>query len=113
MMSILIKGMSMPPNDGRGRRAFITKRNDEFVLLVETVIELDDRHMDVYPLVEIPEPHGDLIDRDALRIFHAEAEKGRYGGGSLYFVGENRFMQRFEEAPAVIGAEASEEDENG
>lgn len=55
----------MPPNDGRWRRAFITRRDDELVLIVETVIELDNRHMDVYPLVEVPEPHGDLIDRDA------------------------------------------------
>ena len=109
-MSILIKGMSMPPNDGRGRRAFITRRDDELDLIVETVIELDDRHMDVYPLVEVPEPHGDLIDRDALRKEHAQAESGVYGG--RYAVGENRFMQRFEAASTVIGAEAPEEEED-
>ena len=63
--------------------------------------------MDVYPLIELPEPHGDLIDRDALRKVHAEAEKGRYGG--VYLVGDNRFMRRFEDAPAVIRKEGSDD----
>ncbi|MBQ6163941.1 MAG: hypothetical protein IJK23_05655 [Clostridia bacterium] len=106
-MSILIKGMSMPPKDGRAHRAIIKQHDGEFILLVEDAKDFEDRHMDVYPLVEVPEPHGDLIDRDALRKVHAEAEKGRYGG--VYLVGDNRFMRRFEDAPAVIRKEGSDD----
>jgi hypothetical protein len=47
------------------------------------------------PLVEIPEPHGDLIDRDALRI--AELD-------TLIMI---RYKLAY--APTVIEAEGSEE----
>ena len=55
-MSILIKGMSMPPNDGRGRRVCFTQKDGEWVLIVEDAKSYDDRTAHVYPLVEIPEP---------------------------------------------------------
>lgn len=64
---------------------------------------------DFCPIVEVPDRHGELIDRDALRKAHAQAERGAYGG--IYVVGANRFMQRFEAAPVVVGAEAPAESE--
>lgn len=64
-MSILVKGMPMPPKDGRAHRAIIKQHDGEFILLVEDAKDFEDRHMDVYPLIEVPEPHGDLLDRDA------------------------------------------------
>lgn len=56
------------------------------------------------PLADLP-PHGDLIDRDALRDRHADAE------GGFYRIGGNRFMRLFENAPAVIPSDLPPEEE--
>jgi hypothetical protein len=57
--------------------------------------EYTDKRADFCPLIEIPEPHGDLIDRDALRI--AELD-------TLIMI---RYKLAY--APTVIEAEGSED----
>lgn len=54
------------------------------------------------PLHELP-PHGDLIDRAALMEEHAKAESAKYG--NLFVAGDNRFIHRFLDAPAIVPAE--------
>ena len=66
-MSVCVKGMYLPPscyfcpmtNDG----FYICKANNPHKLLEE---DCEERRPNWCPLIEVPEPHGDLIDRDAL-----------------------------------------------
>ena len=44
-----------------------------------------------------------LIDADALMDKHRKEERERYGG--TFVVGDNRFMQRFMDAPTVDAVE--------
>ena len=68
-MSVLVKGMEMPKNcyvcefitfDS----GWICKRLKRKIINVE---KCNPKDKDC-PLVEVPAPHGDLIDRDALNI---------------------------------------------
>lgn len=65
-MGIYIKGMDFLPEDGT---EFIVKK-DEYGTWIKPI-----GHMGFsMRLIEIPEPHGDLIDRDALNIGEYERE---------------------------------------
>lgn len=64
------------------------------------------------PLVELPEHHGDLIDRDALSLRGKlksieEGEIQIYGGASWRFAG--KCIAAIEDAPTIIEAEGAEE----
>lgn len=61
-MSIIIKGIEMPTTCGQCRIKNAIEC-DEWKLVRSVAL---DRHRDC-PLIEIPEPHGDLIDRDVTR----------------------------------------------
>ena len=75
-MSIIIKGMDMPTNCGDCYFEQMGAEEDEYgdtcisyCLLTEWRISLsnrDDKILPSCPLVEIPTPHGRLIDGDAL-----------------------------------------------
>ena len=64
MMSVLIKGMKMPKNCG-----VCPVEHYECMLLGDTYVmqyfDGDERHP-YCPLIEVPTPHGRLIDADAL-----------------------------------------------
>lgn len=101
MSSVLIENMTVPESCGRCPFNY----SSLYCVLTGSSIDRDDEYkerLNHCPIHELP-PHGDLIDRDALRKVHAEAEKGAFGG--LYVVGTNRFMKRFEDAPVVIPAD--------
>ncbi len=74
-MSVCVKGMHLPPscyfcpmtNDG----LYICKANNPHKLLEE---DCEERRPDWCPIIEVPEPHGDLIDRDALPTPRVEWE---------------------------------------
>lgn len=79
-MSILIKGMEMPTNCGDCYFEQIGAEEDDYgdtfcisyCLLTEWRIALsnrDDMKLPSCPLVEIPTPHGRLIDKDELLKF--------------------------------------------
>lgn len=98
-MSILIKGMKMPtsclkggcPLDGFACQLW----EDKYWSRVESPEKM--RHKNC-PLIELPD-HGDLIDRDAMRI-----TVGRTNGKML-------FAELLKKVPAVIPAERSEDGE--
>lgn len=115
-MSILIKGMDMPKNCTWcpcGRADAVTKdpMNDE-IFNMFCMAKKD--YWTCYrrisgkpiwcPLVEVKTPHGRLIDADKLADEHIRAEWNKYHLKKL-FVGDNRFMQRFVNAPTVIESE--------
>ena len=84
-MSIIIKGMDMPTNCGDCYFEQIGAEEDDYgdtcisyCLITEWRIALsnrDDKKLPSCPLVEIPTPHGRLIDEDTLN-FHYEKEDG-------------------------------------
>lgn len=94
-MSILIKGMDMPKEEGRVLKIFPDGR---------VAINLNDN---VAKAVEIP-PHGRLIDADALhysrvRIYHEDGTVGGYNAVVM--------SAEIKDAPTII--EAEEERRNG
>lgn len=101
-MSILIKGLIMPSCcDGctfsdwsNLHQTASCKLHDYDPCFSDYSREYTDKRADFCPLVEIPEPHGDLIDRDALRI--AELD-------TLIMI---RYKLAY--APTIIEAEGSE-----
>ena len=61
------------------------------------------------PLVEIPEPHGALIDRDALNIGEYEREDDDTGTLEISLGGLLDLYHKVKDAPTVIEAEGSED----
>ena len=94
-MNVIIKGMEMPKNCdecGFEHRAYC--------FLVDTVIESNDRP-DWCPLVEVPTPHGRLIDADALKVSLVFAEKtAEWAVPALKAV-----LMVIDEMPTIIEAE--------
>ena len=102
-MSVLNKGMKMPENCIKcpmqfGGMCYVMPAEVDESRVASTVEEaLKQGKPDWCPLIEISEPHGDLIDRDALRI--AELD-------TLIMI---RYKLAY--APTVIEAEEGSEDE--
>ena len=88
-MSVLIKGMEMPK---KGYKDIRIHADGSWTAYAETV-----PYNDIYgAAVEVPTPHGRLIDADELLT---DANKLRYGEGWLITV------ENIEAAPTVIEAE--------
>ena len=62
------------------------------------------------PLVEIPEPHGDLIDRDALGLGEYEKVEEDTGTLEISLGGLLEVYHKVKEAPAIIAREDGETD---
>ena len=82
-MSILIKGMEMPENCDTCPLSKWDSTNEKFYCIFDNC-----------PLVEVPTPHGRLIDADALDYKLGSSDRDIYVRGVLE-----------EEAPTVIEAE--------
>ena len=102
-MSVLIKGLIMPhccdvctfSDWSNLHQTASCKLHDYDPCFSDYSREYTDKRADFCPLIEIPESHGDLIDRDALRI--AELD-------TLIMI---RYKLAY--APTVIEAEGSED----
>ena len=96
-MSILIKGMEMPQKCGQCK--LYHAEHPMHCMAVEGHRTVDAPYgmprPDWCPLVEIPTPHGDLVDRDYLLSEYDRQHKGLAGGA-------RRIM---EQAKTVIKAE--------
>lgn len=93
-MSVLIKGMEMPKKAYKDIHGTLWSNGRfTFTYLNNTISD--------YKVVEVPTPHGRLIDADALLM---DANKLRYGEGWLITV------ENIEAAPTVIEAEENEND---
>lgn len=103
-MSILIKGMEMPTSCEKCP----CKTADAFGGLgcqatgYIPLRKVNQNRPDWCPLIPVP-PHGDLIDRDALR------EEWLENGENEYVYDTNAFLDSLDDAPTIIPA--SEEDE--
>lgn len=101
-MSVLIKGMEMPTNcydcpfirQSFGYDFYCAKGNG----IEDDIKNVYSKRMDDCPLVEIPIPHGDLVDRNYLISEYDRQHEGPAGGA-------RRIM---EDAPAIVEAEWSE-----
>ena len=108
-MSILIKGMEMPKHAGVNEdkdtvyRCIVIAHPDnsaELVIDTEFASPYDNGHnVKRYPLVEIPTPHGRLIDADELEKCVHE----------WYDVGEYVFADTIRNADTIIEAEVNGE----
>ena len=108
-MSVLIKGMEMPKHAGVNEdkdtvyRCIVIAHPDnsaELVIDTEFASPYDNGHnVKRYPLVEVPTPHGRLIDAD-------EIEKCVH---EWYDVGEYVFADTIRNADTIIEAEVSED----
>ena len=107
-MSILIKGMRMPENCIKcpmqfGGMCYVMPAEVDESRVAPTVEEAwKQGKPDWCPLVEISEPHGDLIDRDALNIGEYEREDDDTGTLEISLGGLLEVYHRVKDAPAII-----------
>ncbi len=112
-MSILIKGMEMPKNCNECKfgtwsnlhQTAACKRHDFEPCFKDHSREYMDKRADFCPLVEVPAPHGDLIDRDALNIGEYEREDDDGGTLEISIGGLLSLYHKVIDAPTVIEAE--------
>lgn len=109
-MSVLIKGMEMPLHATRNGEkgtiyqcAVVVHKDNTAELVVRResaypFANCNEAHIDKYPLIEVPTPHGKLIDAD-------EIEKCVH---EWYDVGEYVFADTIRNADTIIEAEVSE-----
>lgn len=101
-MSVLVKGMDMPEKCSECRmqtdEGFCSAMPKEFCGYVS-----DEKRSEWCPLVEVPEPHGDLIDRDEVRndVFRHLSIKGEEN----LLPAEKSIFGNLIKAKAVIEAE--------
>ena len=101
-MSVLIKNMDMPKNciECRFRQyeyCDLQHQDVYAVNIIDHALSLE-RHPSC-PLIEIPTPHGDLVDRSELLAEYDHQHKGPVGGARQIIV----------DAKAVIEADGREE----
>lgn len=104
-MGIYIKGMDFLPEDGT---EFIVKK-DEYGTWIKPI-----GHMGFsMRLIEIPEPHGDLIDRDALNESIKELRKTKplYKLNEFWELEGTEIVNLIMGSPTVIEAEGGENHE--
>lgn len=107
MSSILIKGMEMPKTCeacdfchwSNIHQTGICDRCDDEPVCIDYGTDYRRGRASFCPLMEVPTPHGDLVDRDYLLSEYDRQHKGPAGGA-------RRIM---EEALTIIEAEGSEE----
>ena len=110
-MSILIKGMRMPKNCIKcpmqfGGMCYVMPADVDESRVAPTVEEAwKQGKPDWCPLIEIPESHGDLIDRDALLDMVRDVNTDYY----CEVLGVT--VEDIDSVPTVIEAEGSEDDE--
>lgn len=84
-MSVLIKGMKMPSccdvctfSDWSNlHQTACCKMRDYEPCFEDHSMDYTEKRADFCPLIEVPEPHGDLIDRDAFTADYGMADECR------------------------------------
>ena len=94
-MSIMIKGMEMPQYTTKAE--FGRDADGHYLCIVYT--GNDTKNPDIFDVVELPTPHGRLIDADALR------EEWLENGENEYVYDTNSFLESIDNAPTIIDAE--------
>lgn len=123
-MGIYIKGMGMPSccdvctfSDWSNlHQTACCKLHDYDPCFADHSREYEDKRADFCPLVEICEPHGALIDRDAFRADFSMGENCNKCGVELKRCEYDRIYTKMDfcgwldDVPAVIEAEGSEDE---
>ena len=104
-MSVLIKGMEMPK---KCLDCPMCDNNDDCVIQEDKHFHTWEEQIAGCPLVEVPEPHGDLIDRDALDIGEYEREDDDTGTLEISIGGLLNVYHGVKDAPTIIESEGSE-----
>lgn len=106
-MSVMIKEMNFPKNCMECDLHFIARGLDnECIFSNDTVDDCTERRLYRCPLVEIPTPHGRLIDADELK---KKLEKHREMCGDIELAhGIDEAIRILENATIIIEAEVSE-----
>lgn len=105
-MSFIIKGIDIPKTCRQypccADNGLVGMQRDYFCAALDCATSIDelDQKLTDCPLVEIPTPHGRLIDADALR----KTIESIYGGALWTF----DCFECIRKAPTVIEAEVSE-----
>ena len=114
-MSVLIKGLIMPSCcDGctfsdwsNLHQTASCKLHDYDPCFADYSREYTDKRADFCPLVEIPEPHGDLIDRDAMIAqMESDAEQMEEPIAKMFAYAA---INDFKHAQIILEAEGSED----
>ena len=117
-MSVLIKGMKMPTcceecqlmHEGYLYGKFfpcVCNAIGGQMLIKPSEVDMRDG---LCPLVEVPTPHGDLIDRDALGLGEYEKVEEDTGTLEISLGGLLEVYHKVKEAPAIIAREDGETD---
>ncbi len=115
-MGIYIKGMTMPSccdvcrfSDWSNlHQTACCKMSDYDPCFEYHSIDYREKRADFCQIVEISEPHGDLIDRDALNIGDYEREDDDTGTLEISLGGLLDLYHKVKDAPTVIEAEWKE-----
>lgn len=95
-MSLLIKGMEMPPSD---KALIMAYKDGRFIW-----IDLNSEKTYQYKAVELPTPHGDLIERDAMHeLLNWRISRPPFS--------RKKVRMMIEAAPTIIPAEEVDDDE--
>lgn len=110
-MGIYVKGMKMPNSCGDCLMKVQYVSGITWCEPMVKILATDYKPVCCYgrpdfcPLVEIPEPHGDLIDRNALNIGEYEREDADTGTIKISLGGLLDLFHKVKDAPPVIEAE--------
>lgn len=96
-MSVLIKGMKMPKN-GEITIAFASDENGKNTIAL--ILDSNGNPIEHKGVIEIPTPHGRLIDAEALMISVLDAMKNKTDDSVIGLI---------DKAPTIIEAEVSDE----
>ena len=107
MMSVIIKGMKMPSSCASCEWSMLSKMDlgmSCYCSIAKKTEGIDiarKGRMSFCPLVEVPTPHGDLIDKDKLNVHNYWYDKPKNGKTHFAFV----YNGDIKKAEVVIGAE--------
>jgi len=99
-MSVIVKGMDMPL---QCQRCPLSDDESRYCKAANKYIPMLG-HPKFCPLVEVPTPHGDLIDRDALRDNNCDAFEIKGADGTILAMD----VSIIDDAPIIIPAEEGE-----
>ena len=107
-MSIILKGIDMPKSCGKCEFNYNLEGGSyewcECVILHDDINQFDTRRTDC-PLIEIPTPHGRLIDADLLKDTVRDSVPAYTIGVKIPTFGDTQIMSAIEVMPTMLEAE--------
>ena len=101
-MSVLIKGMEMPKNDEMKKIIIGRAPNG-----IDPIAIVTGENTEFYKIIEIPTPHGRLIDEEAI-YNNVKSRCNNCHIRACAICGVTRILNDIRTAPTIIEAEVSE-----